>query len=62
MRSRKVICMKEEKVIPATNCDANSVPFSSETCNLQPCGDGTYLYHKEINYFLITVLFLLQTK
>lgn len=41
MRSRKVICMKEEKVIPATNCDANSVPFSSETCNLQPCGDGT---------------------
>lgn len=25
--------------MPITNCDGNSVPFSSDTCNNDPCGE-----------------------
>lgn len=32
--------MKDEMVVPADNCDPNAVAFASESCNMEPCGEG----------------------
>lgn len=37
--TRKVLCLQDNETVPITNCDGNSVPFSSDTCNNNPCGE-----------------------
>lgn len=37
---RKVICMKDNKTVPVSQCDADSIMFSTEKCNDQPCEEG----------------------
>ncbi|KAL6256089.1 hypothetical protein P5V15_013324, partial [Pogonomyrmex californicus] len=38
--TRKVICMKDNKTVPVTQCNANTIIFSTEKCNDQPCEEG----------------------
>lgn len=42
--TRKVICMKDDVVVPASNCDVDSIMFRSEDCNKHPCDDGKYFF------------------
>ncbi|XP_074105077.1 proteoglycan-like sulfated glycoprotein papilin isoform X3 [Cotesia typhae] len=35
---RKVICLKDGMITSTSNCDENSIMFSSEECNKHPCG------------------------
>ncbi|XP_015589222.1 papilin isoform X3 [Cephus cinctus] len=35
--ARKVICMKGDIKVPASNCDSGSILFSQEDCNTHPC-------------------------
>ncbi|XP_019882164.2 papilin isoform X4 [Camponotus floridanus] len=37
---RKVICMRDNKTAPISQCDADSIMFSTEKCNDQPCEEG----------------------
>lgn len=38
--ARKVICMKDNKMVPVSQCNANTIMFSTEKCNDQPCEEG----------------------
>lgn len=38
-KTRKVLCLQENETVAISNCDGNSVPFSSESCNNHPCGE-----------------------
>ena len=42
MMNRKVICMKANKTVPTSNCDSNTIIFSTENCNDQACEEGIY--------------------
>ncbi|XP_036145237.1 papilin isoform X3 [Monomorium pharaonis] len=38
--TRKVICMKDNKTVPVSQCNADDIIFSTEKCNDQPCEEG----------------------
>lgn len=38
-RSRKVLCIADGKTAPATKCGEDTIAFSTEDCNKQPCVD-----------------------
>ncbi|XP_011689368.1 PREDICTED: papilin isoform X5 [Wasmannia auropunctata] len=38
--TRKVICMKDNKTVPVSQCNADNIIFSTEKCNDQPCEEG----------------------
>lgn len=38
-KSRKVLCLQDNNTVSIVNCDGNSIPFSSESCNNHPCGE-----------------------
>ncbi|CAL1675129.1 unnamed protein product [Lasius platythorax] len=38
--TRKVICMKDNKTVSVNQCDADTIMFSTEECNDQPCEEG----------------------
>lgn len=38
--TRKVICLKDGMITSSSNCDEDSIMFSSEECNKHPCGKG----------------------
>ncbi|XP_072747679.1 papilin isoform X3 [Anoplolepis gracilipes] len=38
--TRKVICMKDNKTVSVSQCDADTIMFSTEKCNDQPCEEG----------------------
>ncbi|XP_075221688.1 proteoglycan-like sulfated glycoprotein papilin isoform X2 [Lycorma delicatula] len=38
LKSRKVLCLLENKTAEATSCDAHLIPFSNDPCNNKPCG------------------------
>lgn len=38
-KARKVLCLQNNETVAITNCDGNSVPFSSEVCNNHACGE-----------------------
>lgn len=39
--TRKVICMKDNKTVPVSQCNADNIMFSTEKCNDEPCEEGT---------------------
>lgn len=41
--TRKVICMQDNKTVSVSQCNADSIMFSSEKCNDQPCEEGKIL-------------------
>lgn len=41
--TRKVICMKDNKTVPVSQCNADMIMFSTEKCNDQPCEEGKNL-------------------
>lgn len=59
--SRKVICMKDNKTAPVTQCDADTIMFSTEKCNAEPCEEGMnlarYLYDFYINHTSFSRIF-----
>lgn len=40
--TRKVICMKDNKTVSVSQCDADTIMFSTEECNDQPCEEGKF--------------------
>ncbi|RLU15132.1 hypothetical protein DMN91_013019 [Ooceraea biroi] len=38
--TRKVICMKDNKTVSVSQCDADTIMFSTEKCNDEPCEEG----------------------
>lgn len=44
--TRKVLCVQDNNTVPMTNCDASSIPLSSESCNNHPC-DADEVYTVE---------------
>jgi len=41
--TRKVICMKDNKTVPVSQCNADNIMFSTEKCNNQLCEEGKNL-------------------
>lgn len=38
--SRKVICMKDNKTVSVSECNPDTIIFSTEKCNDQTCEEG----------------------
>ena len=38
--TRKVLCIMDNQTVPITECDADAVLDSSDSCNKQACGEG----------------------
>lgn len=38
--TRKVICMQDNKTVSVSQCNADTIMFSSEKCNDEPCDEG----------------------
>ncbi|XP_073996018.1 proteoglycan-like sulfated glycoprotein papilin isoform X3 [Rhodnius prolixus] len=39
IRTRKVVCVKNNKTVDTSNCDEGTILFSLDNCNKQPCGE-----------------------
>jgi len=39
-KSRKVFCMVGNSTVDATQCKPETLLYSSDECNKQPCGEG----------------------
>ncbi|XP_035782943.1 papilin-like isoform X2 [Anopheles albimanus] len=37
LKSRKVICIANETVVPETNCNVDNIQLTTESCNANPC-------------------------
>lgn len=42
--TRKLICMKDNKMVSLSQCDPSNIMFSTEKCNDQPCEEGKFSY------------------
>lgn len=56
-KNRKIFCYIGDK-LAKLQCDVNSILYSIDTCNNNPCGDGVYVFFLLLGFsFFTSIIF-----